>query len=128
MIPSHFLSFVLLFNMITHNISVTHFTYVYILYTMCSAVGCEWKYGDFRACSKMCGAGEKLQYPIITQRPEHGGQPCPPNVENNVPNREECNLRPCPSKYIHVILLYMHYISDSVQNLQTTMCGTIHTE
>lgn len=72
-------------------------TYIPILF---STVDCEWRYGDFGACSETCGEGIRERFPIVTQHPEHGGEPCPPFVDANRPDQETCNLGPCESKSI----------------------------
>jgi hypothetical protein len=59
-------------------------------------IDCEWEYGDFEACSTTCGAGVIKRFPIITTHPQHGGMPCPPNVINEEPDEDTCNLRDCP--------------------------------
>ncbi|CAI8000139.1 Hemicentin-1 [Geodia barretti] len=59
-------------------------------------VDCEWKYGEFETCSRSCGAGQMSRFPIITQHPMNGGEPCPPFVVSGQPDVQPCNLRECP--------------------------------
>ena len=61
-------------------------------------VNCEWEYGDYERCSKTCGEGVKKRFPIITQHPENGGRPCPPDVQREEPEVTSCNLGPCAGK------------------------------
>ena len=69
-----------------------------------STVDCEWEYGEFEQCSATCGNGQMSRFPIITQHPMHGGVPCPPNVVNEVPDTQPCNLRECPGKQLPVVV------------------------
>ena len=64
------------------------------------AVNCKWEWGEYESCTKPCGGGEKSRFPIITQHSQHAGQPCPPNVRNNVPDTTSCNTQPCSREYI----------------------------
>ena len=59
-----------------------------------------WEWGNYGECSTTCGEGIKARFPIIMQHPQHGGMPCPPNVESEVPDEAPCNLGPCEGESI----------------------------
>ena len=54
---------------------------------------CTWEY-QFGECSKSCGGGERVRYPVVTTPAKAGGF-CPELVRNNKTEEEECNPQPC---------------------------------
>ena len=76
---------------------------------MLLVVSCEWTWSETN-CSAECGGGTKTRYPMITQRPQFGGEPCPSNESI------ECNTHPCPSEsqkmlYAFALGLVYRYLS-----------------
>ena len=54
---------------------------------------CEWE-DRFGPCSRECGGGERVKYPVITKHAKGGGS-CPDNVLNNQTEKVGCNNEPC---------------------------------
>ena len=64
-----------------------------------TTVDCEWEWGEYDECSTECGGGTRTRYPVIIERPQYGGRPCPANVRNNQPDSISCNIQACPGGY-----------------------------
>ena len=54
------------------------------------AVDCAFEWGRFGECSQTCDGGFRVRFPIVSEEPQNGGQPCPPAQQ------EDCGTTPCP--------------------------------
>ena len=66
---------------------------------------CVWQWGEYDECSRSCGPGTRRRIPEIIVEPQNGGEECPPEVVEERPEIENCNLRSCPGKQIKKIPL-----------------------
>ena len=59
----------------------------------------EW--GNWNACSEVCGSGVRSRDRYIVTAPSNGGAPCPPQKEV-----ENCNTQACPADCTFEVLAW----------------------
>ena len=77
-------------------------------------------------CTVTCGGGTQYRYPILSQAPSKGGEPCPHFIIMNKTEKYQCNLHHCPGVYKPISQICMNntliysssWLSVEVEQLQ----------